>query len=143
MWDDLTLAKEQIEYGLENCDVLKIADNELQFVTGLYDYDEGIEYIQKKYNIKLILLTLGKDGSRAYYNGIKVEMPAKSVKTVDTTGAGDTFCGCILNYILENSLNDLSKEQIGEMLSIANTAAAIVTTRKGALKAMPKMDEIK
>lgn len=142
LWDDLNIAKEQMEYGMQYCDILKISDNELQFVTGIEDFDDGIGYLKEKYNIKLILLTLGKNGSRAYCNNFKVEVPAKSVNAIDTTGAGDTFCGCVLNYILENGLDDLSKNQLEEMLKFANTAAAIVTTRKGALKAMPKKDEI-
>lgn len=142
LWDDLNTAKEQMEYGMQYCDILKISDNELQFVTGIETFDEGIAYIKEKYNIKLILLTLGKNGSRAYYKNSKVEVPAKSVNAIDTTGAGDTFCGCVLNYIIENGLDDLSKNQLEEMLDFANTAAALVTTRKGALKAMPKIEEI-
>lgn len=142
LWDDLNTAKEQMEYGMQYCDILKISDNELQFVTGIEDFDDGIRCLKEKYNIKIILLTLGKNGSRAYYKNSKVEVPAKSVNPIDTTGAGDTFCGCVLNYIIENGLDDLSKNQLEEMLDFANTAAAIVTTRKGALKAMPKKDEI-
>jgi len=142
LWDDLNKAKEQMEYGMQYCDILKISDNELQFVTGIEDFDDGIRYLKEKYNIKLILLTLGKNGSRAYYKNSKVEVPAKSVNAIDTTGAGDTFCGCVLNYILENDLDTLSEDKLKEMLIFANVAAAIVTTRKGALKAMPKKDEI-
>ena len=55
------------------CDILKISDNEIQFVSGKEDYDEGIQYLQETYHIPLILLTLGKDGSRAYYKGMRVE----------------------------------------------------------------------
>lgn len=142
LWDDLNKAKEQMEYGMQYCDILKISDNELQFVTGIEDFDDGIRYLKEKYNIKLILLTLGKNGSRAYYKNSKVEVTAKSVNAIDTTGAGDTFCGCVLNYILENDLDTLSEDKLKEMLIFANVAAAIVTTRKGALKAMPKKDEI-
>lgn len=142
LWDDLQTAKEQMECGMKYCDILKISDNELQFVTGIEDYDEAIAYLREKYDIKLMLLTLGKDGSCAYYKDLRVEVPAKSVNTIDTTGAGDTFCGCVLNYILENELDTLSEEKLKEILTFANAAAAIVTTRKGALKAMPKKDEI-
>ena len=65
LWSSLELAKEQMEYGFQYCDILKISDNEIQFVSGKEDYDEGIQYLQEKYHIPLILLTLGKDGSRA------------------------------------------------------------------------------
>ena len=57
--------------------------------------------------------------------------------TIDTTGAGDTFMGCCINHVLENGFDKLE-----EMLKFANAAASIVTTRKGALKAMPTTDEI-
>lgn len=142
LWSSLDLAKEQMEYGFSMCDILKISDNEIQFVSGKEDYDEGIAYLQEKYNIPLILLTMGKDGSRAYYKGMRVERPGFSVKTIETTGAGDTFGGSSLTYLLEHDFDSLTEEQLGEMLTFANAAAAIVTTKKGAIKAMPKREEV-
>lgn len=142
LWSSLDLAKEQMEFGFSVCDILKISDNEIQFVSGKEDYDEGIAYLQEKYNIPLILLTMGKDGSRAYYKGMRVERPGFSVKTIETTGAGDTFGGSSLTYLLEHDFDSLTEEQLGEMLTFANGAAAIVTTKKGAIKAMPKREEV-
>ena len=142
LWSSLDLAKEQMEYGLSMCDILKISDNEIQFVSGKEDYDEGIAYLQEKYKIPLILLTMGKDGSCAYYKGMRVERPGFSVKTIETTGAGDTFGGSSLTYLLEHDFDSLTEEQLGEMLTFANAAAAIVTTKKGAIKAMPKREEV-
>ena len=142
LWSSLDLAKEQMEYGFSVCDILKISDNEIQFVSGKEDYDEGIAYLQEKYHIPLILLTMGKDGSRAYYKGMRVERPGFSVKTIETTGAGDTFGGSSLNYIVEHDFDSLTEEQLGEMLTFANAAAAIVTTRKGAIRAMPGLEEV-
>ena len=142
LWSSLDLAKEQMEYGFGKCDILKISDNEIQFVSGKEDYDEGIAYLQEKYNIPLILLTMGKDGSRAYYKGMRVERPGFSVKAIETTGAGDTFCGSSLNYLVDHDFENLTKEQLGEMLTFANAAAALVTTKKGAIKAMPVKEEV-
>ena len=142
LWSSLDLAKEQMEYGLSMCDILKISDNEIQFVSGKEDYDEGNAYLQEKYKIPLILLTMGKDGSCAYYKGMRVERPGFSVKTIETTGAGDTFGGSSLTYLLEHDFDSLTEEQLGEMLTFANAAAAIVTTKKGAIKAMPKREEV-
>ena len=142
LWKSLDEAKEQICYGLAHCDVLKISDNEIQFVSGKEDYDEGIRYLQEKYQIPLILLTMGKDGSRAYYKGMRVERAGKSVKAIETTGAGDTFCGSSLNYILEHDFENLTEEQLGEMLTFANAAAALITTRKGAIRSMPEKEEV-
>lgn len=142
LWSSLELAKEQMEYGFGFCDILKISDNEIQFVSGKEDYDEGIRCLQEKYQIQLILLTMGKDGSRAYYKGMRVERAGFQCRTIETTGAGDTFCGSSLNYILEHDFENLTEEQLGEMLTFANAAAAIVTTRKGAIRAMPEKVEV-
>lgn len=142
LWSSLDLAKEQMEYGFKFCDILKISDNEIQFVSGKEDYDKGIRYLQEKYHIPLILLTMGKDGSRAYYKGMRVERSGFAMKTIETTGAGDTFCGSSLNYILEHGLDNLTEEQLGEMLTFANAAAAVITTRKGAIRAMPEKQEV-
>lgn len=142
LWSSLELAKEMMEYGFGYCDILKISDNEIQFVSGKEDYDEGIKYLQEKYNIPLILLTLGKDGSRAYYKDKRIERKGYKVNTIETTGAGDTFCGSSLNGILDRDFENLSEEDLGEVLSFANAGAALVTTRKGAIRAMPERKEV-
>ena len=142
LWSSLDLAKEQMEYGFSKCDILKISDNEIQFVSGKEDYDEGIAYLQEKYNIPLILLTMGKEGSRAYYKRMRVERAGFAVKAIETTGAGDTFCGSSLNYIVEHDFENLTEGQLGEMLTFANAAAALVTTKKGAIKAMPVREDV-
>lgn len=142
LWSSLELAKEQMEYGFRYCDILKISDNEIQFVSGKEDYEEGIRYLQEKYQIPLILLTMGKDGSRAYYKDMRVERVGKTVKAIETTGAGDTFCGSSLNYILEHDFENLTEKQLGEMLTFANAAAALITTRKGAIRSMPEKEEV-
>ena len=143
LWDSLETAKEQVLYGLNYCDILKISDNEIQWLTGEEDYTLGVQWILERYQIPLILVSMGREGSRAYYKGEMVEVSAFLQKnTIDTTGAGDTFGGCILHFICEYGLENLTKEQLKEMLCFANTAAAIVTTRKGALGVMPTKEEI-
>lgn len=143
LWKSLEDARKEIKYGLSQCDILKIADNEIQFVTGIEDYDAGIDMLMKEYNIPLILLTLGKNGSRAYYKGMKIQKSGfVQSNVVDTTGAGDTFCGSVLNYILEHGLDNLSKDNLEEMLTFSNAAASLITTKKGALRVMPTKDEI-
>ena len=143
LWENLEIAREQVLYGLTFCDILKISDNEIQWLTGEEDYTLGVQWILERYQIPLILVSMGREGSRAYYKGEMVEVPAFLQKnTIDTTGAGDTFGGCILHFICEYGLENLTKEQLKEMLRFANTAAAIVTTRKGALGVMPTKEEI-
>lgn len=143
LWNSLDDARREIEYGLSKCDILKISDNELEFMTGTKDYSKGVRMLREQYDIKIIFVTLGKDGSRAYYKDIIAEKPTFSeVKAIEKTGAGDTFEGCALNYLLEHGLDDLTKEDLMELLTFANAGASLITTRKGALKVMPDKDEI-
>ena len=143
LWRSLDEAKEQIGFGMEWCDVMKISDNEIQWFTGLEDFDEGIQVLQETYHIPLILLSMGKEGSRAYYQGMKVEAkPFLQKNTIETTGAGDTFCACVINYVLEHGLQNLTEENLREMLTFANAAAALITTRKGALRVMPEKADV-
>ena len=144
LWRTLEEAKEQVLYGLAHCDILKISDNEIQWLTGLEDFDAGIRWIQKRFpKIRLILLSMGRDGSRAYADETMAETKGFSVNAIETTGAGDTFFGGILHHVLKWGLRDYTREELTEMLTFANAAAAIVTTRKGALRVMPEETEIK
>ncbi len=132
-----------MEYGFGFCDILKISDNEIQWFTGKEDYDEGIKVLQDTYHIPLILLSMGKEGSRAYYRDLRVERaPYLQENTIETTGAGDTFGGSCLNFVLEYGLDGLDEEKLSYMLSFANAAASLITTRKGALRVMPKPEEV-
>lgn len=143
LWESLEDAKREIVYGLTKCDVLKISDNEVEFLFGTTDYDKGAALIREKYNIPLVLITMGKDGSRAYYKDLRVEAaPFLQENTIETTGAGDTFCASTLNYVLEHGLEDLTEENLKELLTFANAAASLITTRKGALRVMPSREEV-
>ena len=96
-----------------------------------------------RFQIPLILVSMGREGSRAYYKGNMVEAkPFLQKNTIETTGAGDTFGGCVLHYILQHGLEDLTEENLAEMLRFANAAAALITTRKGALRVMPSKEEV-
>ncbi len=143
LWDSLDQAAEKIDLGMKLADVLKISDNEIQWFTGEQDYETGVRILQEKYNLKLILVSLGKEGSLAFSAGAKAFVPAVlRENTIETTGAGDTFCGCVLHYILENGLKDYTEEELKDMLTFANKAASLITTRKGALRVMPTKEEI-
>lgn len=143
LWHSLDDAKEQILYGMAHCQILKISDNEIQWLSGREDYDEGIAWLRSQFNIPLILLSLGKDGSRAHCGDVRVEVPAHLMpNTIETTGAGDTFFGGVLHYILEHGWHPYSEAELNEMLAFANAGAALITTRKGALRVMPERSEI-
>lgn len=143
LWASLEDAREQAAYGFSQCDILKISDNEIQWFTGENDYDTGIRKLREQYDIPLILLSMGKDGSRAYYKDLQVGVrPFLQEATIETTGAGDTFGACCLHHVLKYGLNCLDEEKLTEMLTFANAAASIITTRKGALRVMPEPEEV-
>lgn len=143
LWEYMDEAKEQMLYGMEHCHILKIADNEIQWLTKQSDFSDGVEWINQRYHIPLILVSMGSQGSRAYYEGNMVEVsPFLQENTIETTGAGDTFCGCVLHYISEHGLAGLSKRKLEDILIFANAAASIVTTCKSALRVMPDKEEV-
>ena len=143
LWNSMDEAREQVLYGLGQRHILKISDNEIQWLTGKNDYTEAVKWIREKYDIPLILVSMGKEGSRAYYQDRMVEKaPFINENTIETTGAGDTFCACVLHYICKHGLENLTEKNLKEMLTYANAAASIITTRKGALRVMPRPEEI-
>lgn len=143
LWKNPEEAKEQVLYGIEHCHILKISDNEIQWLTGEKDYTAGANWIYDRFCTPLILVSMGREGSRAYYHGRMTEVkPYLRENTIETTGAGDTFCGCVLHYIIEHGLKNLTDEDLTDMLDFANCAASIITTRKGALRVMPTKEEI-
>ena len=143
LWDSLEDARAEITYGLSKCDILKISDNEMEFMTGTDDYTKGVEILREKYDIPLIFVTLGKEGSRAYYKDLIVEVaPFLQEHTIETTGAGDTFEACALNYVLEHGLDGLTEADLKALLTFANAGASLITTKKGALRVMPEKEEV-
>ena len=144
LWHDLEEAREQIKWGLSRCDILKIADNELEFMTGETDFDRGAAALKKRYpNIRLLNVTAGAEGSYSYYGDLRVFVPGFCLGgTIETTGAGDTFCACVLNYVLENGFEELEEDRLGDMLRFANAAAYLVTTKKGAIRSMPEREQV-
>lgn len=143
LWKNLDTAKEKIKYGLSQCDILKISDDEIAFLTDTDDMDKGIEIIRKEYDIPLVCATFGKNGSKAYYKDTAVFQKAfLGVNTIETTGAGDTFMACVLDAVLENGMDGFDEQKLFDMLTFANAASSIITTRRGALKVMPEKEEV-
>lgn len=144
LWDSMEEAREQIAWGLSRCDILKIADNELEFMTGETNFDFGAAALKKQYpNIRILNVTAGAEGSYSYSGEKKIFVPSFRLGgTIETTGAGDTFCACILSDVLENGLEDLGRKRIEKALRFANAAAYLVTTRKGAICSMPSREQV-
>ncbi len=144
LWKSEDDAKAAIEWGLQRCDILKISDNEIEFMTGETDFDKGAAILKERFpQIRLLNVTAGGDGSFSYYGGKRVFVPAcKLGGVIETTGAGDTFCASVLNFVLENGLDGLDEKDMTAMLRFANTAAYIVTTKKGAIRSMPEREQV-
>lgn len=144
LWDSLQEAKEQIAWGCAQCDILKISDDEAEFLTGIQTSAEAGAAIQERFpNIALLFVTCGRNGSIALYHNQCIRGEAfTSLNAIDTTGAGDTFCGCCLDAVLREGIGSFTEDNLRETLRFASAAAGIVTTRKGAMLAMPDKSDI-
>ncbi|MGZ4159883.1 MAG: carbohydrate kinase family protein [Neobacillus sp.] len=144
LWSDLNHARDMIDVGLKYADVLKISEEELEFISGIKDLYRGSEYIYAQYHTKIILVTLGSKGCfyrLAHHTGIS---NGYDVEAIDTTGAGDAFLAGFLYQLMENNrrLLDLTLKDVEKMVSFANSVGALATTKKGATPAMPTLEEI-
>ncbi len=141
---ELDKGREEMLWGCSVCDVLKVAREELEFLTGAGDWGEGAERLRRTCpNIRLLLITDGAGESRALgEKGAAVRPACRRIRAVDTTGAGDVFCGCCLDYLLTHGWEAMEEKALTEMLDFANAAAGLVTTRKGALWSVPEKAEI-
>ena len=139
LWSSMEEARKQMEWGLGVCDILKISDNEVEFFTGETDYPAGARKLLAQFpNIKLLNVTCGADGSYSFCCCHQVFVPSfKLGGTIETTGAGDTFCASVLHNVLAKGLEDRGEESLRDMLRFANAAAYLVTTKKGAIRSMP------
>lgn len=144
LWDSMERAKQKTDYGCSVSDIVKIETDELRFLTGCDDIKKAAEIFKERYpNVSLLTVTDGRNGSQAYYNNIYAEAPTfLNVKTIDTTGAGDTFCACCIDWFLNNGGKEVEEAELRNMLIFANAAASLVTCKKGALLSMPEITDI-
>jgi fructokinase len=145
LWGGRDQAAEQMIWGCRQADIVKLAREELELLSGYCGVAENnaARMAEEFSNIKILLVTDGKNGASAYWQGKSVSCPTYlGVRTVDTTGAGDTFMGSCLSQFLERDLNDISEPDMRGILQFANAAASLVTTKKGALLSMPCKEDI-
>ena len=144
LWTSLELARAVISEGLRHADVLKLSEEELVFLTGCGDAVEGCRTLAQRYDIPLIFVTLGSRGChyRVYDNVGTV--PGVHANPVDSTGAGDAFLGAMLYQLLESPdlFRSLSDSEIRDRVRFANAAGALATERKGAIPALPGLEEV-
>jgi fructokinase len=145
LWDNLDHAKAMMYKGLEISDVVKVSEEELFFLTGVSNLEEGTRILSNSYHISLLFVTLGGNGSFFRLGEKTGYVPGFVVDVQDTTGAGDGFLGGVLYKILEKNcmINSLTNEDLTEIASFGNAVGALATTKKGAIWSMPTIDEIK
>lgn len=145
LWNDLDKAKEKILWGLSNADVVKISEEEVEFLFGNISLKAAAELLIKQFGIKLVYITVGKDGcyySNGIVNGTKGCFDVGPA--TDTTGAGDIFGGSAMHAYLNLSkrFEELSADDLNHIVSFATIAAGISTTRPGGISSIPDYAEV-
>ena len=146
LWDDKDELKRVIWEFLPDCDILKISDEELEFITGESSIEKAIPSLFTG-SVKLVILTKGKDGASAYNLNGSVDSVGPKVKATDTTGAGDAFIGSFLwkMHSLKLGRDDLAScplSVIKECLDFSNRYCSISVQRPGAIPSYPEIGEI-
>ncbi|MDC3412701.1 aminoimidazole riboside kinase [Aquibacillus sp. 3ASR75-11] len=143
LWRNENQAKEMIVSMIAEVDVLKISEEELAFITGNDSVDHGIELL-KQFDVPLILVTLGADGSIVVTKDGKKRVPAMIVNAVDTTGAGDAFMSSML-YQLNNykgDIRELTVDHLAQMAAFSSVSGGLAASVKGAMSALPNLQTI-
>lgn len=146
LWDDAQALKAVIREFAPLAHILKISDEELEFITGKRDIQEALPQLLTG-NTKLVIYTKGSDGAEAYTGTASAFAASQKVQAVDTTGAGDGFIGSFLYCLLrdgvtESTLGQVSPEKLKEYLAFANRFCGISVTRHGAIASYPGLDEM-
>ncbi|WP_377888059.1 aminoimidazole riboside kinase [Alkalihalobacillus sp. R86527] len=143
LWESEERAREIIVSMLSEADILKLSEEELTFITGEDDIDAGIKKLSH-YQIPVIFITRGGEGSLVYTPEYSLNVPAMKVDAVDTTGAGDAFVSGILYGFneWEEGLSKLTKEDLLKMTQFASVSGALAASTKGAMTALPTLTEV-
>lgn len=146
MFSDHEYLKNVIHEYIQYADILKISDEEVEFIFGNNDIEENLEYLFNK-GVKLVVYTSGKNGAKAYTTNSVAQSDGIEVKAIDTTGAGDGFIGCLLYQLAKDNvslkqLNSLTKDKLKKYLDISNKFCSISVTKEGAIASYPKTEEI-
>lgn len=141
LWRELDEAKQQMLWGLAHADVVKISDEEVEFLFGL-GVQEGAQYILEHFPVKLVFVTYGPDGCWFQNKNASGHVDSlRNIKVVDTTGAGDIFGGSAVWKLLQTGKapEALDEAALREIVSFACTAAGLSTTKPGGISSVPDM----
>lgn len=144
LWRDLETAREQMLWGLSQADVVKISDEEIEFLFGLSP-QEGAKKILSDYGVKLVFATCGADGCWfENQNACGHVDSLKGIKVVDTTGAGDIFGGSAVWKVMQSGKRpeDLNEAELREVVRFACTAAGLSTTKSGGISSVPELSTV-
>ena len=144
LWKNLEEAKEQLLWGLQYADVVKISDEEVEFLFGL-DPKAGAAHILENYPVKLVFVTCGADGCVFQNKTCSGHVPGLSgISVVDTTGAGDIFGGSAVSQLLkyEKAPEELNEEELRQIVRFACTAAGLSTTKPGGISSVPALETV-
>lgn len=144
LWNSLDECKKQMLWGLEQADVVKISDEEVDFLFDL-GVEDGAKYILSHYGVKLVFVTCGADGCYFSNGTAEGKVPSLSgIQVVDTTGAGDIFGGSAVWKLLQShtSPENLNKADLEEIVHFACTAAGLSTTRPGGVSSVPELTDV-
>ena len=143
LWKDMETAKEQLLWGLKQADVVKISDEEVEFLFGCSP-EEGADKLLNEFGVSLAMVTLGPNG--AYLKNQKgcTYVKCPKVSPVDTTGAGDIFGGSAVSRLLKLGAApaELTQEQMYAVGSFASTAASLSTEKSGGIPSIPEEDKV-
>ena len=144
LWNDGSEARAQIEWGLHQADIIKVSDEEVEFLWGLSP-EQGLEKLASEYDAELIFVTCGADGCLYKNRNACGKLPAlKGIKVIDTCGAGDIFGGSAMWKLLQTGKRprDLTDAELKDIVTFACTAAGISATRPGGISSIPALDEV-
>lgn len=144
LWRDLATAKEQLLWGLSQADVVKISDEEVEFLFGM-GVEEGAQHIMDHFGVKLVFVTCGADGCFFQNQRAKGKVPSLSnIAVIDTTGAGDIFGGSALWKLLQldKAPETLTEAELRNVVTFACTSAGLSTTRPGGISSVPTYAEV-
>lgn len=147
LFDDHEYLKNVIHEYIQYADILKISDEEVEFIFGNKDIEENLDYLFDQ-GVKLLVYTSGKDGAVAYTKNVVAHSKGIKVNAVDTTGAGDGFIGCLLYQMAKENvdleqINILTEEQLKTYLDLSNKFCSISVTKEGAIASYPTMEELR
>lgn len=144
LWESAEEARRVIREALSLADIVKVSEEELRFLTGAEELEEAARLLRTAYPMRALLVTLGREGCRAYIGARRFEAAGYPVDTVDTTGAGDSFTGGFLFCLLQGTRDITARTdvEIVDMLQFANAVGALTTTKKGGIPALPSYDVV-